>query len=169
MKKEDNTALIVLLILLSMGIILFCSYLVYRQNAIIVKESERKATCEKETPNNAQKKEFDQILLGDGSTIVKNVVLPKSGPVCIHYKRENEEKEECFEFSRPVYGYLFEENKVAHLYVILENGTVTEVSLNNNFNIRTMERYHNLKNIIRIYETNESKLVFVDATGKEYQ
>ena len=171
-KDESNVGLIVTLIILSMGIIIFCCYLIYRQNIIIMKASKIKENSHQEEDNfyNFNNKENDQIVYGKGNTIFRKAILTREGNVCIYYKRSNEEeKQNCMKFNNPVYLYSAEKDERTYLYVIIGNDTVTEISFNNNFDINVVDKYHNLRNIIRIYtSTRDNAPVFTDKYGKEY-
>lgn len=172
-EKTNNTVLIVFLILLNMGVILFCSYLIYRQNVILTKETEKTEHCieKKYKFNNFNSRESDQIIYGIGDNIFRKAILYKEGNICISYKRKNEElNENCIVLNKPVYMHAVERNEKTHLYIIMDNGTITEISFNNNFDTNVIEEYLKLKNIIRIYtESNDNIPVFVDYNGKEYK
>ena len=171
-ERQTNTAFIVFLILISMGIILFCCYLIYRQNIIITKNPEIKENCiqQKFTFNYLSHRENDQIIHGTGSTIFRKAILYKDGKLCISYERKNEElKESCMTLKNPIYMYSSEKDKGTYLYVIMDDGSITEISFNSNFDTNIVEKYHNLKNIIRIYTDSDDVPVFVSYNGKEYR
>ena len=164
--EKSNTVIIMVLIIMCMFIILFCCYLIYRQNIIITNESQNVYYCNKENSNNIKKRKNEQVLSSDGTTIVKEITVSSTGEICIDYQDENVEKY-CMEVENAVYAYLYENEKNAYLYVIIEDGSVTKVALEENYGMRIEEEYHNLKNIVRIFETKDS-VVFVDSDGSEY-
>jgi len=166
--KQDHTVLVMILIVMCMIVIIFCCYLIYRQNLIIKKDSENHLLKENATPNVLEKRKYDQVIFGNGNTVIKEVLLSPKGRTCITYQKE--ENQTCMDFKNPVYMDLYETKDQAYLYLLLEDGSVTEVFFTSNFDVRIKNQYRNLKNIVRMYQTNDplKTMIFVDYNGNEF-
>lgn len=168
-EKRDNTGLIMLLIIMSMGVIIFCCYLIYRQHLILKQEQEKIAVCMQSDPNQLSKRKYVQVIEGTKGNIQK-VQMTKDGKICIiaqKFPNSEEKNEFCMEINGAVYAYLDEKEEKSNIYVITEEGFVTRISLTKELNTVIEEKFRGFSNIVRIYQDENGDIVFVNQDAEE--